>query len=60
MTDPALSFPVVTEAGLPGGVRCGVCRRPIDDGQPYESREVGLVGDQGRPVAVIVCVYCPP
>ena len=52
-----LSFPVLTEAGFPHGLRCGVRHRAIDVGQPYAEQLTGVC-DNGDVFTLLTCVYC--
>jgi hypothetical protein len=56
---PEVPFPVVTEAGFPGGLQCPLCGQAIEPGQPYRD-QVESVYDDGDVVVVLTCVYCTP
>jgi hypothetical protein len=54
--DPTVSYPVVTERNLPGGVRCYDCDKPIHEGFPFTTHLVAVAAD--RVLTHISCVYC--
>lgn len=54
--DPTVTYPVVTERNLPGGVRCYDCGQPIHEGFPFTTHLVAIAGD--RVVTHLACVYC--
>jgi hypothetical protein len=56
--DIELSFPVMTAAGFPHGLRCATCSRLITEGQPYQEDPVAIY-DDGTTLCVLRCVYCP-
>jgi len=56
--DVELSFPVVTEAGFPWGLKCPLCDRSIEIGQPYETHLENV--DEFEAITLITCVYCLP
>ena len=53
-----LEFEVVTPASVPGGLRCGICDRVIETGQPFVSQPTALYED-GDTRNLLTCVYCP-
>jgi hypothetical protein len=51
-------FPIAQPADFPAGLRCAVCHREIDAGQPFGERFEGVHSDGEEVVTLLVCVYC--